>query len=314
MGYSLYRLEFTTPVHIGSDSGGSTLDNTQMAIHADTIFSALCCEAVKQGSIAQLAAYFAQGTLTLSDALPYRGEELYLPKPILFVADKKREGDAGFKKKLKSLEYISLSFFKEYLHALGTATVLDPDKLSCSFGQMATRVRVAIKGQAPPLPYYVTAWKFAPNCGLYIILHAERAEAVELFEELLANLAWVGIGGKQSSGWGKFQVEKCNVPDALQVLLTDDQAEYQMLLGTGLPVDAELDNTLREGWYTLVRRGGFVRSEKYADRPLKKRTIYMLAPGSCLRGRFQGGMLDLSEHGGHPVWRTANTLFVGVNL
>jgi len=314
MGYSLYRLKFTTAVHFGSDNGGSSLDNAQMTMHADTLFSALCSEAAKQGNIDRLVDYFTRGTLAVSDALPYRGEEIFLPKPILFAGSKQQAGEAGLKKKMKALAYIPLSSFKEYLHGLVNATVLDVDKLHCSFGQMTTQTRVAIKGQVPPLPYYVTAWKFAGDCGLYLILKTEQAEAAELFEQLLTDLSWVGIGGKQSSGWGKFQVEKRGVPGELQALLNDDQAEYQMLLGTGLPADAELEKTLLEGWYALVRRGGFVRSVQYAASPLKKRTVYMLAPGSCLRRRFRGGMLDLSGQGSHPVWRSANTLFAGVQL
>lgn len=314
MAYSLYRLEFTTAVHIGSDTGGSSLDNAQMTIHADTFFSALCCEAAKRNRISQLVEYFRQGSLVLSDALPYHGEELYLPKPILFTAHKQQAGDASLKKRLKSLQYIPLSAFQEYLEGISTTSPLDPDKLQCSFGQMGILTRVAIKGHTPPLPYHIASWKFAKDCGLYLILRAEQEAAIDLFDNLLTDLGWTGIGGKQSSGWGKFQFKKYRVPDALESLLNDDQAEYQMLLGTGLPVDAELEQTLMDGWYRLVRRGGFVRSEKYASQPLKKRTIYLLAPGSCLRRRFRGGMFDLSEHGAHPVWRSANTLFMGVRL
>ena len=66
-----------------------------------------------------------------------------------------------------------------------------------------------------------------------------------------------------------------------------------MLLGTALPIDAELDDVLSDSWYALVRRGGFIRSATYAPGQLKKRTLYMLAPGSCLRFRFRGGMTCL---------------------
>jgi CRISPR-associated protein Csm4 len=165
-----------------------------------------------------------------------------------------------------------------------------------------------------PLPYYVAGWKFAEDCGLYVILDSKIPAAEHLFESLLENLGWTGIGGKQSSGWGKFDFSKLDVPATLESLLNDNQAEYQMLLGTGLPVETELDSALQKGWYALVRRGGFIRSDKYAGRALKKRTIYMLAPGSCLGQRFQGGMFDLSNNGAHPVWRLGHTLFAGVNL
>ncbi len=315
MGYSLYRLDFTTALHIGSDNGGISLDNAQMTIHADTLFAALCCEAVKRKKIDILLDYFVQGQLCISDALPYHKEELYLPKPILFFANQQQDGEEGLKKKWKSRKYLPLSLFEDYLHGLRERKALDPEEIKKDFGQMTTQTRVAINGQGEaPLPYHVASWRFASDCGLYIVLRSELAEAAQLFATLLHDLAWVGIGGKQSSGWGKFMVKPDILPPELKQLLDDDKAEYHMLLGTGLPADAELEETLNGAWYSLLRRGGFVRSQTYAERPLKKRTIHMLSPGSCLRRRFKGDMLDLSQGGNHPVWRSGNTLFVGVNL
>ena len=51
----------------------------------------------------------------------------------------------------------------------------------------------------------------------------------------------------------------------LTKLINDDKADYQMLLGTALPIDAELDDVLSDSWYALVRRGGFIRSATYAQ-------------------------------------------------
>ena len=70
MDYLLYRLEFSTALHIGRDGGGASLDDGQMGIHADTLLAALCCEAARNGSITELVDYFADGILTISDAPP----------------------------------------------------------------------------------------------------------------------------------------------------------------------------------------------------------------------------------------------------
>jgi CRISPR-associated protein Csm4 len=314
MGYFLYKLDFTTALHIGSDNSGSSLDNTQMSIHSDTIFSALCSQAVKRGQLEQLVCSFAKGQLCISDALPYYKEELYLPKPILFVSQSKPEGEPGLKKKFKALQYIPLSLFDYYLKGIKGDDTIDPELLKHDFGQMTIQTRVAIKGQEQPLPYHVAAWRFAAHCGLYLIVRYEKQEDLQLFTNLLQDLSWEGIGGKQSSGWGKFELRESSVPARLISYLEDEQARYQMLIGTALPLDEELESVLKDSWYGLLRRGGFVRSESYAPRPLKKRSIYMLAPGSCLSRRFSGGMFDLSQQGSHPVWRSGNTLFVGVNI
>lgn len=328
MEYSLYRLNFTTGLHVGKNHGGPSLDDGQMTIHADTLFAALCCEAAKNGSngntnsgrlntnssrLEQLTAYFKEGTLTISDALPFFREELYLPKPVLFIGEQKREGDSRLKKQLKSLNYIPLSAFNDYVRGLQQPG-LDLEELKCDFGQLSIQTKVALKGQNPSLPYHVAVWRFAEGCGLYVLVRSAKREALAAFEVLLNDLSLSGIGGKQSAGLGKFEAAQTEVPAPLRKLLTDEQSEYQMLLGTALPQEAELEPLLSEGWYTIIRRGGFVRSENYAPLQLKKRTVYMLAPGSCLRRRFEGQMLDLADHGAHPVWRCARTLFAGVKL
>ncbi|NMC26667.1 MAG: type III-A CRISPR-associated RAMP protein Csm4 [Syntrophomonadaceae bacterium] len=313
MDYSLYKLEFTTPLHIGRDTGGASLDNGQMAIHSDTVFSALCCEAARGGRLEELVSYFTEGVLVLSDALPYAGDELFFPKPILHTTNLLREGDSGLKKKLKDIDYIPLSGFDNYLENLATNN-LDLDSLRHNFGQLNTLTRVAIRGNTAPLPYHVACWRFAKGCGLYVVVAYMGETARNLFEYLLARLGLSGVGGKRSSGWGKFSVQRDIMPQDLRSRLEDVSAPYQMLLGTALPVDSEIEEILQDGWYTVIRRGGFIDSDTYSAGQLKKKTTYMLGPGSCLRCRFQGGMHDVSDNGCHPVWRLANSLFVGVNI
>jgi len=164
------------------------------------------------------------------------------------------------------------------------------------------------------MPYNVAYWRFNENSGLYIVVRYENEAALSFLEDTLSALGLSGIGGKQSVGLGKFSLQKYDLPSKLISLLEDTKADYQMLLGTALPWDHELDTALDGGWYGVVRRGGFVRSETYSKTPLKKRTVYMLTPGSCLKSRFEGGIFDLSDGGTHPVWRCGKTLFAGVRL
>ena len=81
MEHYLYKLNFRTALHIGRDGGGASLDDGQMTIHADTLVAALCCEAVRSHHLDQLVSYLADGTLTISDALPYAGEGFICPSP-----------------------------------------------------------------------------------------------------------------------------------------------------------------------------------------------------------------------------------------
>jgi len=314
MAYSLYKLEYSTGLHIGIDSGGSSLDDGRMTIHSDTLFSAICCECVKSGNSTRLYDFFAQNILTISDALPYHGSEFFLPKPILFTGNVKREGNPELRKLFKSIEYIPLSAFSEYVGNMSSGTELDPECLKYDFGRLVIDTRVALRNNSQPTPYNVAYWRFSKDSGLYIIVDFQKEEALSFFENALTALGLSGIGGKQSVGLGKFSVQRCPLPPKLAALLEDTEANYQMLLGTALPYDKELDTALDSGWYGVVRRGGFIRSDTYSEVPLKKRTMYMLAPGSCLKSRFEGGIFDLSDGGAHPVWRCGKTLFAGVRI
>ncbi len=304
MPYSLVKFKFLTGVHIGNSSGGSSLDESRYTIHADTLFSAMCCALAKPSLIDSLVAAFKRGDLCISDALPYLNDCYYLPRPLYFAQQKqKMDEQALFSKEIKKAKFLPLP------DKFGEPIVF---KGSVVFGkeEVVTRAHIQNIGATP---YFVAIWHFLHNAGLYTLVWHENNHALKLFEDALAMLSLVGIGGKTSSGLGKFEFEKCPVPDVLESMLRDKEAIYQMMLGTGLPADDELDNVLQDGWYQLVRRGGFIQSQQYAPVQSKKRTLYMLSPGSCLRCRFKGGIRDVGISGAHPVWRLTNTLFVGVN-
>ena len=142
MGYYLYRLNFSTALHMGKDSGGASLDDGQMTIHADTLFAALCCEAAGDGRIEQLVGYFTDGTLTISDALPFTGDDFFfLP---VFVGNKVRKATVDLESPEK-VEYIPLSFFLFGVSRGLNQPAVDLEKLSSNFGQLTVSIRVAIK-------------------------------------------------------------------------------------------------------------------------------------------------------------------------
>lgn len=311
MAYSLYKLEFTSGLHIGTDTGGASLDDGRMTIHSDTLFSALCCECSGKGCIERLYKCFSEGDIVISDALPYKESEYFLPKPVVYTGNFKNEGRPEVKKSLKSIEYIPLSLFDEYMRGLSGSRI-DTEQFKSNFGGLTVNTKVAM-GDIPQ-PYQLAFWNFVQNTGLYIIVKYQSSSDLSFFEDILAALGLSGIGGKQSSGLGKFNVKKETLPSKLEVMLDDSDAEYQMLLGTALPNNNELDNTLLGGWYMTIRRGGFVRSENYSNTQRKKRTMFMLSSGSCLKTRFDGDIFDLSEGGNHPVWRCGKTLFAGVRV
>lgn len=85
-----------------------------------------------------------------------------------------------------------------------------------------------------------------------------------------------------------------------------------MLLSTALPKNGELEAALDGATYLLERRSGFVASDRYADEWRKKRDLYVFASGSCFVNRFNGDVIDVSDGGGHGVYRYAKPVFIGI--
>jgi CRISPR-associated protein Csm4 len=332
MKYYLYRLRFKTGIHIGEHKGRIALATSGMGIHADTIFSALCHEALQNGGqvlLDKMAGFVKDGELLFSDAFPYQGREYYLPKPVLGMTGKRAQSDSNLKKKFKALKYIPASRFSEYLSGLRGEIFFDPENIQTVFGNHSTLTKVAIKGMKDirgleeTRPYHVGVFQFFEDCGLYLILAYQGEEQRELFNRLVNSLSYTGIGGKRTSGLGKFEVlgeELQDIPEedssgrVLAQMLKERTALYQMNLSVALPQEEELELALENAYYSLIRRGGFVQSQTYSDTPMKKRVQYFFAAGSCFKKSFEGDLYDVSYYGHHPVYRYAKPIFLGVKI
>lgn len=326
MNYAVYKLEFTTALHIGNDSGSATLPSAEMIIHSDTLFSALCIEAIQAGGkelLRELHTRVWNGELIFSDLFPYRNENYFLPKPILKVESLSGNRNIKEHKAFKRLKYISALSMADYLAFLRGRGEFDVIKASEMLGGLSVsevRQWVSIKGQDEPQPYHVGCLKFNQDSGLYLIVAYQREEDISLVTRLLEALSLSGIGGKRSAGFGKFNIDDpifLDTPyseglEALADLLKNAGEPWQMLLNTALPRDEELDQACNGGSYALVRRGGFVQSDRYYPHQVKKRLIYAFAPGSCFKGPFAGDIHDVSHEGGHPVYRCLKPMFMEV--
>lgn len=70
MEYCIYKFNFKTAVHIGSGK----LSDGEMTFHADTLFSALCQEALQIGGedmLQELISYVEKDQLRISDCFPF---------------------------------------------------------------------------------------------------------------------------------------------------------------------------------------------------------------------------------------------------
>ena len=207
MNYFLFKLQFDTAVHFGGADSALSLYTSEETLRADTLFSALCHEALVQHgeeSLEQLCAQVRQGKFLLSDTMPWYGETFYLPKPIA-ASESTEEVETTLRKKVKKLTWIPVLEFDRYARSLHEGH-FTPDEQPESFGTHYEQTKAAVPMQGDTMPYQVGLFRFAPDCGLYFICGFTEDGQDEDLEYLLDWLGATGIGGKVSSGYGKFHV------------------------------------------------------------------------------------------------------------
>ena len=254
--------------------------------------------------------------LFLSDAMPWCGERYYLPRPFLTARTDGHTAGAE-RKAMKNLAYIAVEDMADYLACMRGQGLFDAGRKKQCFGVPMDSTRAAVFEGQDTLPYHVGAFRFAEDCGLYVLAGLESDDAAWL-RTLMRALGLSGIGGKVSSGYGKFTVDDeiyLNEPFDEQTAwlfraLCRDAPAY-LLLTTALPDEEELERTMEDASYTLTRRGGFVSSDSFAPSGQKKREQFFLTAGSVVRRRF-GGALYLAARQDHPVYRFSKPLLLGV--
>lgn len=324
MNYYLYKLAFDTAVHFGPSGSAQSLYVSEDHFCADTLFSAFCFTALSlrgQDGLEQLCRAVREGQFCLSDSMPWQDETLYLPKPFA-SARAELEIPADKRKTIKKLKWIPAEDYPAFIDSIRGGSPYDLENVETEFGISSSMAKVRITQGKDSMPYQVGLYHFKENTGLWFIAGCGTEQIAEYLEVLIEGLSYTGIGGKVSSGYGKFHVEDMillNEPfdDATEWLyaaLEDTSASRQLLLSTSLPSEEELTVLLPDAEYMLTRRAGFVQSSSYAEENRKKITQVFLSAGSVLPGRFDPVLYEVGEAGKHPVYRLSAPLFLGVEL
>ncbi|MDD6196593.1 MAG: type III-A CRISPR-associated RAMP protein Csm4 [[Clostridium] aminophilum] len=305
MEYEIFKLRFPYGVHFGDKS----LEKSNVTFSADTLFSALCIEALKSAHLFdEFFEYVKNGQLLMSDGFPFVSNEFFLPKPMLqFHADD--DGSSVKKKQFKRIKYVAMSMWDDFIRGN-----LDPEKelnLEKKIGHHESNTHVAIRGLEEAMPYRVGSYRFSDKAGLYILFGYEKKEIRDLFYKLLDRLSFSGLGGKRSAGLGRFEIFFGKIPEDIRTLLERKTDRY-VSLSIGLPMDAELDSCIENASYILEKRSGFVDSADYSDQYMRKRDLYMFAAGSVFSKKFCGDVFDVSSGGKHPVYKYGKPVFIGV--
>lgn len=305
MNYKIYKIIFTQGVHFGDHS----LEKSEITFQADTLFSALCIEALKIDKLDELLESVKEDHLVFSDAFPYMGQEFFIPKPMKKIEQVIQSEDMTTRKKFKKLEYVQVSLLNQYLKG---QYPIDKGSDIKKLGVHALKTSASIRGNEEAVPYRVGIYRFKEENGLYIVVGYDSQEILDLFDELFEMLSLSGIGGKKNSGLGHFDLEIAELPKELNKRL-NTKGEV-MTLSVSIPTDKELEDVLDDSRYLLVKRSGFVDSYTYSKEQRRKKDIYLFKSGSCFNKTYQGDVYDVSSGGNHSVYKYAKPLFMGVEV
>lgn len=298
MNYCLYKLRFTTPLHAGAGDSARSIDSSCMTLCADTLFSALCHAALSAGGgdcVGRLCRLAKEGKIRITGTMPYCGEALYIPKP--YIKTQKpasgAEVSAEDRKAMKKLSHIPVSSLGEFFSSLRGVGRYDAKAHKAVFGRSYITTKNSIGRKEPDVfeeneennavkPYSVGLFEFNEGCGLYFIAAFENERDIDFISPLVERLGLGGVGGKTSSGYGKFAMADdpyilINDPyttgdeKILIQMLEREEAPLYISLTTSLPLDEELGSALDGAAYGVCRRGGFVFSENFSDGAVKKK-------------------------------------------
>lgn len=311
MDYRIYKLDFNGGVHFGKTS----LEDSEYTFCADTLFSALCIEAIKESKekFNRFVDAAKKRKIVISDAFPYIREEYFLPKPMIRI-EGDTTGDSRIKKAYKKLKYVNADKFDQYLS--GKYNIFEEQSKINELGISELRTMASVRNDGTDTtPYRTGVYYFKEGNGLYIIAGFEESSVRELFEDLMISLSYIGIGGKRNSGLGRFELKFGKIPSNIEKrLLVDVNKKREVIsLSVSLPNKEELPEIIEGSQYMMIKRSGFVSSTTFSDTELRKRDLYMFKVGAYFKKTFEGGIYDVSDgQGKHPVYRYAVPMFLEV--
>ena len=336
MSYYIYQLKFLSPVHFGDAHSGGGLENSSIDFLADSMFSAICNEMVSAQSYDILDNFIdlaKDGNLKISDLFPYHSDDkgntsFYLPRPkidfntSIETNDLKKTRSRLMNEKFLSKEkFFKITELKKVFEMLATEKNRIRGEIK-EFANNSVTTKVNCRNGVS-MPYFISSQTFKEGNGLYGIMELnvsdvkEKEEILNQIQNFIELLGYSGIGGKKSSGYGKFELldDILDVAEAdfyediaeLNKMLTAEKAPMYMSVSVLHPFESELSD-VKKGWYSIKKRSGFSDN-------IKRNDIYMIEAGSCFAKKIAGNIIDVSDKKiNHPVYKYGTGLYVGLGI
>lgn len=310
-----YYLNFRSPLHLGRRGVG--LEETEISIPADTLFSAICQTWRTFYGEERLTDFLDQyetgEPFLLTSAFPFMDDSRFFPKPLIDLnvnADDDR-------KELKKVRYLSEKRFRQIVDGEpiafdvndlinnGQLWTHDDDKGPRTVWKTDKRPRVTLDRQSSASEiWHLGGVKFHQGCGLWFDAKFDTKNTQMQIETILRVLGDTGIGGERSAGYGAFDLR--SEPAEFQ---PESESDRFVTLSPICPRDAnELDRLIQSDdvGYALEERSGWISSSE--GNGLRRQQVWMFAEGSVLAGSGAqvGRLVDLKPDAcPHPVWRYA---------
>lgn len=302
----IIQLSFLTDVHFGK----KRLSDAENSIQADTLFSALFIEALHNG----MDTDFLLNDIILSDTFPYKGATFYLPKPFIQVAPK----DEKNFKAIKQLNYLPYEKMQDYFDGKISSDVAEEISNKMQLGNSTVYTKGSIprnragedKEDNQVELYTVGTYSFNQDAGLYFFVRGNEA-AIQKLYQVLDSLQYAGLGGKRSSGYGRFSYETVDNQSLRDFI--ENTGKRHILLSSAMKKPEETFKLTEDDYYTVQKRSGFIQSNAYAKTLRKKRDFYTFQAGSVFKEKFDGDIFNVQDRlGKHPVYRYAKAFWLEV--
>ena len=309
-----------SPMHVGA--GRDTYDVASGLPASDALSAALAAMRALRGKDEDIGKWLE--SFAVSDAFPYCGEMMFLPKPqgrinVTTVIEEK------YRKRLKKVKFIQSGMWSrviagEQISSLDENQLAGDYLLDCPMvgfkapteRQTSERVKVSRAGLDSD-PFAFSWTYFRQESGLYCIVDADDetfSELTTLFDDLGAQ----GFGSDRSVGGGHFSVSTGTFQLALPA-----EGNAQLLLSTFIPSEGKLPKTvLEQSRYQVLTRGGFMAGSSQDNcHHYRRNIVKMITSGSVLATTepLLGKVLNLRPPKGdvrHDVWRSGRPVSVTI--
>lgn len=333
MEFKIYKLHFTTPLHLGDARDDYSI--SLRSISSDTMYAALTSCIAKLGKENDIK----NGDLncSISSLFPFYQKSknstpiLFFPKPLMQKQPQLK--DLTKAKMVKKVSWIDKKYFEKIINGedlFSSESDIDninDDYLTTCYGddfdsnfifsQVSPRVSVSRNGEEDAKPFYMERIFFKDYSGLYFIVHGDTS----IIENALDLLQTEGIGTDRNVGNGFFEYEK----DYIELTVPENQS-YCMSLSSYIPESKEQLEAMLNGEnvaYDIVRIGGWITTPPYNS--IRKNVIYAFTAGSIFFKKVEdiaiyGKIVDLKpelpfeKQIEHPVWRYGKSIFIPVKL